>query len=164
MISRPPMPVDIECLINTAITSVSLYFLKLTIYLHWTRPFDWSMLTFIPIDVLGIITPSGEHAHARGRYAFDRSINTYWDGRSTKAWIVYNAGRRRVALSYKIATKHFGCPRQWEFQGGNSFNDYEVIDTQANGICHRARFAHYDLIGKLQVSLVQPLCSKHALE
>ena len=109
------------------------------------------------MNALGIVTPSAEHRNTQGIYAFDGSINSYWDGRSTKAWIVYDAGRRRVALSYKIATKHWGCPKEWQFQGSNDFHlgslkaSFEIIDAQANGICNRARFAHYGITGRLQV-------------
>ena len=104
----------------------------------------------------GVITVKHEQPHARGIYAFDGSINSYWDGRSTTSWLTFDAGRRRVALSYKIATKHTGCPRQWEFQGSNvnkwaMKKDFDIIDARMHGICNRARFAHYGITGKLEV-------------
>ena len=106
--------------------------------------------------VAGVITVKQEHPHARGINAFDGSINSYWDGRSTTSWLTFDAGRRRVALSYKIATKHTGCPRQWQFQGSNvnkfvHSKDFAIIDARMNGICNRARFAHYSITGKLEV-------------
>ena len=107
---------------------------------------------------LGIITASSEESQwVKGIHAFDGSINSYWKGKSAQSWLVYDAGRRRVVLSYKIATKHTGCPRQWEFQGSNNFYlgsvkaRFDVLDAQTNGICHRARFAHYGITGRLNV-------------
>ena len=114
-----------------------------------------------PVHALGYITPSAEQDYAKGKYAFDGSINSFWNGKSTTAYIVYDAGRRRVALSYKIATRSTGCPRQWQFQGSDNFDEpatkrhFDIIDARMHGICNRARFAHYGITSKLEVISTQ---------
>ena len=110
-----------------------------------------------PVHLLGYITPSAQQDYAQGKFAFDGSINSFWNGKSTTAYIVYDAGRPRVALSYKIATRQTGCPRQWQFQGSDNFDEpatkrtFDIIDSRMHGICNRARFAHYAITSQLEV-------------